>query len=79
MTTLLVIAKEPVTGKVKTRLPPPFTAREAAAPAEAALADTLDAALRTPPTGTCWCSTAPPDPGYPPGSRSVPDAPAAST
>ncbi|NAS23279.1 DUF2064 domain-containing protein [Herbidospora sp. NEAU-GS84] len=48
MTTLLVIAKEPVPGRVKTRLTPPFTPVEAAALAEAALADTLAAALRTP-------------------------------
>ncbi|WP_327691838.1 DUF2064 domain-containing protein [Streptomyces sp. NBC_00461] len=48
MTTLLVIAKEPVPGKVKTRLTPPFSPREAAALAEAALADTLDVVARTP-------------------------------
>jgi glycosyltransferase A (GT-A) superfamily protein (DUF2064 family) len=47
-TTLLVIAKEPVPGRVKTRLTPPFTPEEAAALAEAALADTLRAVLRTP-------------------------------
>ena len=44
--TLLVIAKEPVPGKVKTRLSPPYTPAEAAAIAEAALADTLDAVVR---------------------------------
>jgi rSAM/selenodomain-associated transferase 1 len=43
MTTLLVIAKEPVPGRVKTRLTPPYTPAEAAAIAEAALADTLEA------------------------------------
>ena len=48
MTTLLVIAKEPLPGRVKTRLTPPFTPREAATLAEAALADTLDAVARTP-------------------------------
>ncbi|MEU1518584.1 DUF2064 domain-containing protein [Streptomyces sp. NPDC005811] len=41
MTTLLVIAKEPRAGRVKTRLTPPFTPGEAAQLAEAALADTL--------------------------------------
>ena len=41
MTTLLVIAKEPRPGRVKTRLTPPFTPEEAAALAEASLADTL--------------------------------------
>ncbi|MCF1593055.1 TIGR04282 family arsenosugar biosynthesis glycosyltransferase [Streptomyces muensis] len=42
-TTLLVIAKEPRPGRVKTRLTPPFTPEEAAGLAEAALADTLHA------------------------------------
>ncbi|MFE1176885.1 DUF2064 domain-containing protein [Streptomyces sp. NPDC058773] len=46
--TLLVIAKEPVPGRVKTRLTPPYTPREAAALAEAALADTLHTVLRAP-------------------------------
>jgi rSAM/selenodomain-associated transferase 1 len=41
--TLLVIAKEPVPGKVKTRLCPPLTPHQAAQVAEAALLDTLDA------------------------------------
>jgi len=41
---LLVIAKEPVPGKVKTRLTPPCTPHEAAALAAAALRDTLTAA-----------------------------------
>ncbi|GHE39637.1 TIGR04282 family arsenosugar biosynthesis glycosyltransferase [Streptomyces capitiformicae] len=41
MTTLLVIAKEPLPGRVKTRLTPPFTPWEAAELAEAALQDTL--------------------------------------
>ncbi|MEU8826585.1 DUF2064 domain-containing protein [Streptomyces sp. NPDC048636] len=39
--TLLVIAKEPVAGRVKTRLTPPYTPVQAAALAEAALTDTL--------------------------------------
>ena len=39
--TLLVIAKEPRPGRVKTRLTPPFTPQEAATLAEAALVDTL--------------------------------------
>ncbi|MDJ0382225.1 DUF2064 domain-containing protein [Streptomyces sp. G-G2] len=41
MTTLLVIAKAPVPGRVKTRLTPPYSPAEAARLAEAALADTL--------------------------------------
>jgi glycosyltransferase A (GT-A) superfamily protein (DUF2064 family) len=39
----IVIAKEPVPGRVKTRLCPPCAPSEAAAIAEAALVDTLDA------------------------------------
>ncbi len=44
VTTLLVIAKQPVPGRVKTRLVPPCTHEQAAALAEAALADTLHTA-----------------------------------
>ena len=44
---VLVMAKSPVPGKVKTRLCPPLTQKEAAAIAEAALADTLDAVAAT--------------------------------
>jgi uncharacterized protein len=40
---LIVLAKAPVPGRVKTRLTPPFTPHEAAALAESALADTLEA------------------------------------
>lgn len=40
---LIVLAKAPVPGKVKTRLTPPFTPHEAAMLAESALADTLEA------------------------------------
>ncbi len=40
---LLVLAKAPVAGRVKTRLTPPFTPEEAAQLAEAALVDTLTA------------------------------------
>ena len=47
MTALLVIAKAPVPGRVKTRLTPPCTPAGAAALAAAALADTLAAAART--------------------------------
>jgi len=45
---LVVIAKEPVPGRAKTRLSPPCTPAEAATLAEAALLDTLDAVARTP-------------------------------
>jgi len=45
---VVVIAKEPVPGRVKTRLTPPFSPGEAAGLAAAALADTLTAAVRVP-------------------------------
>lgn len=45
---LIVIAKAPVPGRVKTRLCPPCTPSQAAAIAEAALADTLEAVASTP-------------------------------
>jgi glycosyltransferase A (GT-A) superfamily protein (DUF2064 family) len=47
-TTLLVIAKQPVAGQVKSRLVPPYTQAQAAALAEAALTDTLRAVLGAP-------------------------------
>jgi hypothetical protein len=46
--TLLVIAKQPVPGRAKTRLVPPCTYEQAAALAEAALTDTLHTALAVP-------------------------------
>jgi glycosyltransferase A (GT-A) superfamily protein (DUF2064 family) len=46
--TLLVLAKAPVPGRVKTRLCPPCSPTQAAAVAEAALADTLAAVVTTP-------------------------------
>ncbi|WP_338491814.1 TIGR04282 family arsenosugar biosynthesis glycosyltransferase [Streptomyces sp. SJL17-4] len=48
MSTLLVIAKAPVAGRVKTRLTPHFTPQQAADLARAALEDTLAAVLATP-------------------------------
>ncbi|MFJ6698092.1 DUF2064 domain-containing protein [Streptomyces sp. NPDC091272] len=47
-TTLLVVAKEPLPGRVKTRLTPPYSPHEAARLAEASLADTLRAVRDTP-------------------------------
>src|SRR5579875_2071738 len=44
---VLVIAKAPVPGRVKTRLIPPFTPYEAAALAKASLGDTLESVRRT--------------------------------
>ncbi len=48
VTALLVLAKAPVPGFVKTRLCPPCSPEQAAAIAAAALADTLDAVRSTP-------------------------------
>ena len=48
MTVLLVMAKAPVPGVVKTRLGPPATPRQAARLAAAALLDTIDAVRATP-------------------------------
>jgi glycosyltransferase A (GT-A) superfamily protein (DUF2064 family) len=45
---VIVIAKEPLPGRVKTRLTPPYTPAQAAALAEAALCDTLAAVGDTP-------------------------------
>jgi uncharacterized protein len=45
---LLVIAKDPLPGRAKTRLCPPCSARQAATLARAALLDTLDVVGRTP-------------------------------
>jgi len=45
---LVVIAKEPLPGRAKTRLSPPCTPAQAATLAEAALLDTLDVLARTP-------------------------------
>ncbi|MDT9695074.1 DUF2064 domain-containing protein [Streptomyces sp. P17] len=72
MTTLLVIAKEPRPGRVKTRLTPPFTPEEAAALAEAALADTLDVVARTPARRRVLVLDGTPGPWLPPGFDVVP-------
>ncbi|MEU7074046.1 TIGR04282 family arsenosugar biosynthesis glycosyltransferase [Streptomyces narbonensis] len=48
MSTLLVIAKAPVAGRVKTRLTPHFTPEQAAELARGALQDTLKAVLEAP-------------------------------
>ncbi|WP_369173187.1 DUF2064 domain-containing protein [Streptomyces sp. R28] len=71
MTTLLVIAKEPRPGRVKTRLTPPFTPEEAAALAEAALADTLDVVARTPARRRVLVLDGAPGPWLPPGFEVV--------
>ncbi|KUL34667.1 glycosyltransferase [Streptomyces sp. NRRL F-4489] len=75
MTTLLVIAKEPLPGRVKTRLTPPFTPREAAALAEAALADTLRAVAAAPARRRVLVLDGEPGPWLPPGFDVVPQCP----
>jgi uncharacterized protein len=50
VTTLVVIAKECIPGKVKTRLHPPLTLEQAAALAAASLADTFEAVAALPAT-----------------------------
>lgn len=50
MTQIVIIAKEPVAGRVKTRLTPPYSPAQAARLAEAALEDTLRTAAATPAT-----------------------------
>ncbi|MFB7737062.1 DUF2064 domain-containing protein [Streptomyces sp. NPDC056112] len=70
--TLLVIAKEPVPGRVKTRLTPPYTPQEAAALAEAALADTLHTVLEAPARRRVLVLDGAPGPWLPPGFDIVP-------
>lgn len=70
MTTLLVIAKEPRPGRVKTRLTPPFTPTQTAALAEAALVDTLHAVAATPARRRVLVLAGSPAPGRRPASTS---------
>jgi len=71
-TALLVIAKEPVAGRVKTRLVPPCTPRQAADLAEAALADTLHAVLAAPAHRRVLVLDGEPGPWLPPGFDVMP-------
>ncbi|MFG3227281.1 DUF2064 domain-containing protein [Kitasatospora sp. NPDC048194] len=70
--TLLVIAKSPVPGRVKTRLTPPCTPEEAAALAEAALADTLATLARVPAGRRLLVLEGATGPWLPPGWQVVP-------
>lgn len=72
MTTLLVIAKEPVPGRVKSRLTPPYTPAQAAALAEAALADTLDTVAATPAARRVLALAGRPGPWLPGGFEVIP-------
>lgn len=64
---IVVIAKAPVPGRVKTRLTPPFTPAEAAALAEASLRDTLAAVAATPVARRVLALDGEPGPWLPPG------------
>jgi glycosyltransferase A (GT-A) superfamily protein (DUF2064 family) len=70
--TLLVIAKQPIPGRVKTRLVPPCTYEQAAALAEAALADTLHAVLMAPAARRVLVLDGEPGPWLPAGFDVVP-------
>ncbi|MEU8707821.1 DUF2064 domain-containing protein [Streptomyces sp. NPDC048565] len=74
-TTLLVIAKEPVPGRVKTRLTPPFSPDEAAALAEAALEDTLRTVLTLPALRRVLVLEGRPGPWMPQGFDVLPQIP----
>lgn len=70
--TLIVLAKAPVPGRVKTRLCPPCTPAEAARLAEAALVDTLDAVGGTPSVAPLLVLDGPPGSWIPDGFPNVP-------
>ena len=71
-TTLLVVAKQPVPGRVKTRLVPPCTHEQAAALAEAALTDTLHTVLTVPAARRVLVLDGRPGPWLPRGFDIVP-------
>jgi len=66
--TVIVLAKAPVPGRVKTRLTPAFTGQEAAALAAAAIRDTLDAVAEAGARHTVIAWDGPRPPWLPPGA-----------
>jgi uncharacterized protein len=70
--TLLVIAKQPLPGRVKTRLVPPCTYEQAAALAAAALSDTLQTVLTVPARRRILVLDGVPGPWLPAGFDVVP-------
>jgi hypothetical protein len=72
MSTIVVMAKEPRPGRCKTRLCPPATLGQAAALAEAALADTLSAVAHTPAERRVLVLDGRPGRWLPPGFTVVP-------
>jgi uncharacterized protein len=69
---IVVLAKSPVPGRVKTRLCPPCTSREAADVAAAALADTLETVSDTPARARVLALDGAPGPWVPEGFVIVP-------
>jgi glycosyltransferase A (GT-A) superfamily protein (DUF2064 family) len=69
---LVVIAKAPVAGRVKTRLCPPCTPEQAAGLAEAALRDTLQAVAATPARRRIVVLDGEPGPWLPSGFEVIP-------
>jgi glycosyltransferase A (GT-A) superfamily protein (DUF2064 family) len=69
---VLVMAKSPVAGRVKTRLCPPCTPQEAADIAEAALADTLEAVAGCGASRRIVALAGDPGPWLPPGFAVIP-------
>lgn len=67
----MVMAKSPVPGRVKTRLVPPYTLEQAAQLAEAALADTLAAAMASGADEVVIALDGPPGPWLPSGVRVI--------
>jgi uncharacterized protein len=72
MTAVIVIAKAPVPGRVKTRLCPPCTAEQAADLARAALADTLETVSQTRASARVLALDGAPGPWIPDGFVIVP-------
>jgi len=69
---VIVMAKTPIAGRVKTRLCPPCTPDEAAAVAAAALADTLEAVAACGAGRRIVALDGPPGPWLPPGFEVIP-------
>lgn len=69
---VIVMAKAPVAGRVKTRLCPPCTAEEAAQVAAAALTDTLAAVAASAACRKVLVLDGPPGPWLPPGFEVIP-------
>jgi uncharacterized protein len=72
MAAIVVVAKEPLPGRAKTRLSPPCSPAEAAALAAAALADTLSAVAATPARRRVLALDGAPGPWLPAGFEVIP-------